>query len=92
MGRLQLGEQFDGRPDAVDVRRPGDERHGGGVGAGTGKQVRRVLAAGAREAGVQRFVAQSFASYRYARVGGPVKTEDDPLDPDGCPGRPARPR
>jgi nucleoside-diphosphate-sugar epimerase len=27
-------------------------------------------------------VAQSFASYRYARRGGPVKTEDDPLDPD----------
>jgi nucleoside-diphosphate-sugar epimerase len=26
-------------------------------------------------------VAQSFASYRYAREGGPVKTEDDPLDP-----------
>ena len=35
----------------------------------------------AREAGVGRFVAQSFASYRYAREGGPVKTEDDPLDP-----------
>src|ERR671924_1968365 len=35
----------------------------------------------AREAGVRRFVAQSFASYRYAREGGPVKTEDDPLDP-----------
>ena len=41
-----------------------------------------ALLAAAREAGVHRFVAQSFASYRYARVGGPVKTEDDPLDPD----------
>ena len=40
-----------------------------------------VLLAAAREAGVRRFVAQSFASYRYAREGGPVKTEDDPLDP-----------
>jgi nucleoside-diphosphate-sugar epimerase len=30
---------------------------------------------------VRRFVAQSFASYRNAREGGPVKTEDDPLDP-----------
>jgi nucleoside-diphosphate-sugar epimerase len=30
---------------------------------------------------VERLVAQSFASARYARVGGPVKTEDDPLDP-----------
>jgi nucleoside-diphosphate-sugar epimerase len=39
-----------------------------------------LLAAG-REAGVRRFVAQSFAPYRYARQGGPVKTEDDPLDP-----------
>jgi 2-alkyl-3-oxoalkanoate reductase len=35
----------------------------------------------ARGAGVSRFVAQSFASMRYARVGGPVKSEDDPLDP-----------
>jgi 2-alkyl-3-oxoalkanoate reductase len=40
-----------------------------------------ALLAAAGEAGVRRFVAQSFASYRYARVGGPVKTEDDPLDP-----------
>jgi nucleoside-diphosphate-sugar epimerase len=39
-----------------------------------------LLAVG-REAGVRRFVAQSFASYRSARVGAPVKTEDDPLDP-----------
>jgi len=41
-----------------------------------------ALLAAAREAGVRRFVAQSFASYRYARQGGPVKTENDPLDPD----------
>jgi nucleoside-diphosphate-sugar epimerase len=40
-----------------------------------------ALLAAASEAGVLRFVAQSFASMRYARVGGPVKTEDDPLDP-----------
>jgi nucleoside-diphosphate-sugar epimerase len=40
-----------------------------------------ALLAAAREAGVRRFVAQSFASMRYAREGGPVKTEDDPLDP-----------
>jgi 2-alkyl-3-oxoalkanoate reductase len=31
------------------------------------------------EANVGRFVAQSFAGITYARVGGPVKTEDDPL-------------
>ncbi len=40
-----------------------------------------ALLAAAREAGVRRFVAQSFAPYRYAREGGPVKTENDPLDP-----------
>jgi nucleoside-diphosphate-sugar epimerase len=40
-----------------------------------------ALLAAAPEAGVRRFVAQSFASLRYAREGGPVKTEDDPLDP-----------
>jgi 2-alkyl-3-oxoalkanoate reductase len=44
-----------------------------------------ALLAAAREAGVRRFVAQSFASARYARVGGPVKTEDDPLDPTPLP-------
>jgi len=36
----------------------------------------------AREAGVERVVAQSYAGWPYARTGGPVKTEDDPLDPD----------
>jgi 2-alkyl-3-oxoalkanoate reductase len=41
-----------------------------------------ALLAAAREARVDRFVAQSFASFRTAREGGPVKTEDDPLDPD----------
>jgi nucleoside-diphosphate-sugar epimerase len=41
-----------------------------------------ALLAAARDAGVHRFVAQSFASMRYAREGGPVKTEDDPLDPN----------
>ena len=40
-----------------------------------------ALLGAAREAGVRRFVAQSFASARYARDGGLVKTEDDPLDP-----------
>jgi nucleoside-diphosphate-sugar epimerase len=40
-----------------------------------------ALVAAAREAGVRRFVAQSVAFWRYAREGGPVKTEDDPLDP-----------
>jgi len=44
-----------------------------------------ALLAAAREAGVRRFVAQSYANHRYAREGGPVKTEDDPLDPTPVP-------
>jgi nucleoside-diphosphate-sugar epimerase len=40
-----------------------------------------ALLAAAREVGVNKFVAQSFAPYRYARQGGWVKTEDDALDP-----------
>ncbi len=39
-----------------------------------------LLAAG-RAAGVRRFVAQSNGAFTYARTGGPVKTEEDPLDP-----------
>jgi nucleoside-diphosphate-sugar epimerase len=44
-----------------------------------------ALLAAAHEAGVRRFVAQSFAGWPYARQGGPVKTEDDPLDPTPVP-------
>jgi 2-alkyl-3-oxoalkanoate reductase len=40
------------------------------------------LIAAAREARARLFVAQSFAGWPYARVGGPVKAEDDPLDDD----------
>ena len=36
------------------------------------------LLAAARAAGARRFVAQSFAGWPFARVGGPVKTEDPP--------------
>jgi len=39
-----------------------------------------LLSAG-RAVGIRRFVAQSFAGWPFARVGGPVKTEEDPLDP-----------
>jgi nucleoside-diphosphate-sugar epimerase len=40
-----------------------------------------LLSAG-QAVGVRRFVAQSVAGYgAYARTGGPVKTEQDPLDP-----------
>lgn len=40
-----------------------------------------TLLAAARQPGVHRFIAQSFAPYRYAREGGMVKTDEDPLDP-----------
>jgi 2-alkyl-3-oxoalkanoate reductase len=40
------------------------------------------LLAAARAAGARRFVAQSYTGWPYAREGGPVKSEDDPLDPD----------
>jgi nucleoside-diphosphate-sugar epimerase len=40
-----------------------------------------LLAAG-RGVGARRFVAQSFTAFRWARTGGPVLTEADPLDPD----------
>jgi 2-alkyl-3-oxoalkanoate reductase len=43
-----------------------------------------LLAAG-RAVGARRFVAQSFGGWRWARTGGPVQTEDDPLDPDPPP-------
>jgi nucleoside-diphosphate-sugar epimerase len=40
------------------------------------------LLAAARAAGARRFIAQSFTGWPYARTGGPVKSEEDPLDPD----------
>jgi nucleoside-diphosphate-sugar epimerase len=39
-----------------------------------------LLSAG-QAIGVRRFVAQSYGSWPYVRTGGPVKTEEDPLDP-----------
>jgi nucleoside-diphosphate-sugar epimerase len=39
------------------------------------------LLAAARAAGAQRIVAQSFTGWCNERTGGPVKTEQDPLDP-----------
>jgi 2-alkyl-3-oxoalkanoate reductase len=40
------------------------------------------LLAAAQAAGVQRFIAQGFTGFPNMRAGGPVKTEDDPLDPN----------
>jgi nucleoside-diphosphate-sugar epimerase len=44
-----------------------------------------ALLGAARDAGVRRFVAQSYASAIYAREGGWVKSEADPLDADPVP-------
>jgi len=41
-----------------------------------------LLLAAAREAGVQRFIAQSFCGWAFARTGSSVKAETDELDPD----------
>ena len=40
------------------------------------------LLAAAAAAGVRRFIAQSYTGWPNIREGGPVKTEDDPLDPN----------
>ncbi len=39
------------------------------------------LLAAARAVGTKRFIAQSYAGWPAIREGGPVKTEEDPLDP-----------
>jgi nucleoside-diphosphate-sugar epimerase len=45
-------------------------------------QATDYLLAGARDAGVRRFIAQSFAGWPFARLGNMVKFEDAPLDPN----------
>ena len=44
-------------------------------------EVTDTLLAAARLVGSRRFIAQSFCGWPFARIGGPVKTEEDPLDP-----------
>jgi 2-alkyl-3-oxoalkanoate reductase len=43
------------------------------------------LLAAAKAAGVDRFVAQSYAGWPYVRNGSLVKSEDDPFDPEPAP-------
>src|SRR5271167_1739518 len=40
------------------------------------------LLSASRESGARRVIAQSFCGWPYARTGGPVKTEEEPLDPN----------
>ncbi len=44
-------------------------------------EVTDTLLAAARTSGTKRFIAQSYCGWPYAKKGGPVKTEEDPLDP-----------
>ena len=43
-------------------------------------EVTDTLLRAARLASARRFIAQSYCGWPFARVGGPVKTEEDPLD------------
>ena len=45
-------------------------------------EVTDIMLAAARLVGTRRFIAQSFCGWPFAREGGPVKTEEDPLDPN----------
>jgi 2-alkyl-3-oxoalkanoate reductase len=70
-----------GKVSARDVRHPDRS-----AGATMTNRLRieatdHLLAAGSA-VGARRFVAQSFGAFRFARTGGPVQTEDDPLDPN----------
>jgi nucleoside-diphosphate-sugar epimerase len=44
-----------------------------------------TLLAAARLVGARRFIAQSFCGWPFARTGEPIKSEDDPLDPNPPP-------
>jgi 2-alkyl-3-oxoalkanoate reductase len=44
-------------------------------------EVTDTMLAAARLVGTRRFIAQSFCGWPFAREGGPVKTEEAPLDP-----------
>ena len=45
-------------------------------------EVTDTMLAAARLVGTRRFIAQSFCGWPFAREGGPVKTEEDPFDPN----------
>lgn len=45
-------------------------------------EVTDTMLAAARLVGARRLIVQSFCGWLFAREGGPVKTEDDPLDPN----------
>jgi nucleoside-diphosphate-sugar epimerase len=66
-------------PDAIDPRKLDSQF------AGTNRlrtEGTDHLLEAARAAGVRRFVAQSFATWVYARTGDPIKDESDPVETD----------
>lgn len=65
--------------DANDLRR--FDRSFSGTNRLRTEGLQNLLAA-AKQAGTPRLLAQSFCGWPYARRGGPVKSEDDPLDPE----------
>jgi nucleoside-diphosphate-sugar epimerase len=71
--------------EMTDLTGASDLRHFNRTFAGSNR-LRTVgtdhLLAAAREAGVRRFIAQSFCGWPYARNGVAIKTEADELDPD----------
>jgi nucleoside-diphosphate-sugar epimerase len=69
-----------GEPGVRDMRNP--DRFAAPTNRLRTEGTDHLLAAG-RAVGVRRFIAQSIVAIgTYARTGGPVKTEDDPLDPE----------
>jgi nucleoside-diphosphate-sugar epimerase len=78
------------RPDAIvhemtDLKAASDVRHCDRAFAVSNRlrtEGTDHLLAAARAAAVKRFVAQSFCGWPYARTGGAVKSEEDPLDPE----------
>lgn len=81
---------LDARPDVIVHQltalsgQVGDMKHFDRVFAGTNALRTRGtdnLLAAATEAGVGRFIAQSYSGWPNERTGVPVKTEEDPLDP-----------
>jgi 2-alkyl-3-oxoalkanoate reductase len=69
-----------GEPGLRDMRNP--DRFGAMTNRLRTEGTDHLLAAG-RAVGIRRFIAQSIVSIgTYARTGGPIKTEEDPLDLD----------
>jgi nucleoside-diphosphate-sugar epimerase len=78
------------KPDAIihemtDLSGAADLRHFERSFAGSNRLRTKgidILLTAAKQSGVRRLVAQSFCGWPYARVGAPIKTETDALDPD----------